>query len=673
MRHSLPDERMTGRSSRVGKGRKATRCRRPYIRCNSVCASSCQREASVGATMDLCNLYRLSVVEPNLPLIETFIKSTNCPIRQDLLQTAMLNYQSPLVDLLIKSVRISGADRWEFDVFSFKRQSSSELVCCLGVHLFEAHNLFHRLCLDRLSVMRALAAIESVYWQRNPYHTALHAADVTQATHCFISQPKLLRLLNAAEVFGSLLAALCHDADHPGTNQCHLERTGHHLVQLYNLTLAVMPWSATPGYGLLWLNTKNWHRSNKTQQHTKMTVRDCILQMVHATDMAHQGYFKSKFTKLVDAKLAQPSLPYSSSDRMLLLQISLKCADISNPCRPWDACRQWAHRICAEFFSQGDQERLRWSMTPTRGCDRDGSVIPAIQVAFIDNLIRPLFSKLHEFFQSDLTSVIMRNLDGNYKQWQDQLHAVAPPEVIRRPSSPFHNPVVPLVRVDKKPRKALKDRLITTKQTTVSKISKTQPHNVTFDLATNTAAGQDCTKTRELECVPKTKLQTFFITTHGIRRHSLPETQGAIKKTFNFALSKKQNLPSLNDTQTSGTFCCSTVKSGPPSSIHYLYVNRPTIKSLRTPSGNILQTLCEEIISHEPSSEKSRALCLDPFPLPDAWTVTTTTTGARGGGASADTTDCLGSSHVTGLAIQLSVTDFVSLAHRRSSVPLVDK
>ncbi|KAA3678042.1 high affinity cAMP-specific 3',5'-cyclic phosphodiesterase 7 [Paragonimus westermani] len=636
MRHSLPDERMTGRPSRVGKGRKATRRRRPHIRCNSVCAPSCQREASVGATMDLCNLYRLSVVEPNLPLIETFLKSPNCPIRQELLQTAVLNYQSPLVDLPTKSVRIYGADRWEFDVFSFKRQSSSELVCCLGVHLFEAHDLFHRLCLDRLSVMRALAAIESVYWKRNPYHTALHAVDVTQATHCFISQPKLLRLLNAAEVFGSLLAALCHDADHPGTNQCHLERTGHHLVQLYNGDSVLERHHARVGLTILHgsglakcLNSADW-----------MTVRDCILQMVHATDMAHQGYFKTKFTKLVDAKLAQPSLPYSSSDRMLLLQISLKCADISNPCRPWDACRQWAHRICAEFFSQGDQERLRWSMTPTRGCDRNGSVIPAIQVAFIDNLIRPLFSKLHEFFQTDLTNVIMHNLDENYKQWQDQLHTVVPPEVVKRSSSLYHSPVVSPARVDKKPRKALKDRLITTKQMTVSKIAKTQPHNVTFDLATNTAAGQDCTRTKELECVPKTKLQTFFITTRGIRRHSLPETQGAIKKTFNFALSKKQNLPNLNDTQSGGAFCCSTVKNGPPSSIHYLYINRPTIKSLRTPSGNILQTLCEEIISHEPSSEKSRALRLDPFPLPDAWTVTTTTAGVRGSGASTDATDC---------------------------------
>lgn len=42
-----------------------------------------------------------------------------------------------------------------------------------------------------------------------------------------------------------------------------------------------------------------------------------------------------------------------SDDRHFILQIALKCADISNPVRPWSTCKVWSHRVCDEFFQQG--------------------------------------------------------------------------------------------------------------------------------------------------------------------------------------------------------------------------------------------------------------------------------------------------------------------------------
>ncbi|XP_018645866.1 camp-specific 3,5-cyclic phosphodiesterase,putative [Schistosoma mansoni] len=78
-----------------------------------------------------------------------------------------------------------------------------------------------------------LDSIEAAYHNFNPYHTALHAADVLQAVHCFISRSQLLTILSPTEIFASLLAAALHDADHPGVNQSYLEKTGDFLVDLY--------------------------------------------------------------------------------------------------------------------------------------------------------------------------------------------------------------------------------------------------------------------------------------------------------------------------------------------------------------------------------------------------------------------------------------------------------
>ena len=36
-----------------------------------------------------------------------------------------------------------------------------------------------------------------------------------------------------------------------------------------------------------------------------------------------------------------------------MLQIALKCADISNPCRSWQLCARWSKRVTTEFFDQG--------------------------------------------------------------------------------------------------------------------------------------------------------------------------------------------------------------------------------------------------------------------------------------------------------------------------------
>ena len=39
-------------------------------------------------------------------------------------------------------------------------------------------------------------------------------------------------------------------------------------------------------------------------------------------------------------------------NRMIMKKILVKCADISNPCRPLPLCKVWAERIAEEYFAQ---------------------------------------------------------------------------------------------------------------------------------------------------------------------------------------------------------------------------------------------------------------------------------------------------------------------------------
>ena len=51
------------------------------------------------------------------------------------------------------------------------------------------------------------------------------------------------------------------------------------------------------------------------------------------------------------------SLQEDKAQKLLLLQTIIKCADISNPARPFPIAKYWAEIVQEEFFLQGAAER----------------------------------------------------------------------------------------------------------------------------------------------------------------------------------------------------------------------------------------------------------------------------------------------------------------------------
>lgn len=64
--------------------------------------------------------------------------------------------------------------------------------------------------------------------------------------------------------------------------------------------------------------------------------------------------------------------------RHFILQIALKCADISNPTRPWDISHKWSVKVCDEFFRQGEFER-KLNLPITSICDQQSTSVAKIQ------------------------------------------------------------------------------------------------------------------------------------------------------------------------------------------------------------------------------------------------------------------------------------------------------
>ena len=116
----------------------------------------------------------------------------------------------------------------------------------------------------------------------------------------------------------------------------------------------------------------------------------------------------SSYPSFSSSKVFNMKLPES---RLFILTIALKCADLGNPCRPWDLSKRWSEQICAEFYRQGDFERsLDLPVTPI--CNRYQASMAKIQTGQLQHHIPfsflsilslyLLFTRLPVFFSSSI-------------------------------------------------------------------------------------------------------------------------------------------------------------------------------------------------------------------------------------------------------------------------------
>lgn len=92
--------------------------------------------------------------------------------------------------------------------------------------------------------------------------------------------------------------------------------------------------------------------------------------------------------------------------QVLLMQMFLKSADISHPCRPQSDHLRWSGMILEEFFNQGDQEKNR-QLKCSANMDRDATDKVQAQLGFIEFLVQPLFllgaQIMHNIYSSSLS------------------------------------------------------------------------------------------------------------------------------------------------------------------------------------------------------------------------------------------------------------------------------
>jgi high affinity cGMP-specific 3',5'-cyclic phosphodiesterase 9 len=151
--------------------------------------------------------------------------------------------------------------------------------------------------------------------------------------------------LSPLENFSILVAALVHDISHPGLNNNFQVATSSPLALRYNDRSVLENHHCTTAFTVM-KKPENDFTCNLTSDQKK-EMRNIIVNSVLATDLAQHMEIMAKWNSVVDDFSAE-----HKEHRLLLLQVLLKTADISNPGKPFELAKTWAHIIQEEMFIQ---------------------------------------------------------------------------------------------------------------------------------------------------------------------------------------------------------------------------------------------------------------------------------------------------------------------------------
>ncbi|XP_047112368.1 cGMP-specific 3',5'-cyclic phosphodiesterase, partial [Schistocerca piceifrons] len=301
-----------------------------------------------------------------------------------------------------------------YNLYSFKFNDfdlTDEDTCRATVRMFLECNLVKQFHIPYDVLCRWILSVKKNY-RPVKYHNWRHALNVAQTMFAMLKTGKMERFMTDLEVLGLLVACLCHDLDHRGTNNAFQTKTESPLAILYS-TSTMEHHHFDQCVMILNSEGNNIFQSLSPEdyRYVMKTVENAII----STDLAMYFKKKNSFMELVE----NGEFDWQSEGKKeLLCGMMMTACDVSAIAKPWEVQHKVAKMVADEFFDQGDLEKLQLNQQPIAMMDRERKdELPQMQVGFIDVICLPLYKVLSETFPW-----IQPLYDGcleNRQHWQD--------------------------------------------------------------------------------------------------------------------------------------------------------------------------------------------------------------------------------------------------------------
>jgi GAF domain-containing protein len=245
-----------------------------------------------------------------------------------------------------------------------------------------------------------------------PYHNWIHAGDVTEFLSYELTTAQLTDVFSSLEIFGMLVAATAHDANHDGFNNIYNVKAETPLGILFKDQSVMETHHCTQLIEVLTKEDYNLLHALAPIENRKVWAQ--MIKLILATDMAHHFRLVKQLGEVLDGSGLDLRDP---EHRMLLMQMLLKVGDISNVSRPFDMADKWCDVLCEEFFRQGDSEKQQGIELTSPLNDRDNCNKPKSQIGFYNFICIPLYAVVARAFPE--LAVNLASVKSNLEKWKE--------------------------------------------------------------------------------------------------------------------------------------------------------------------------------------------------------------------------------------------------------------
>ncbi|XP_071567949.1 cGMP-specific 3',5'-cyclic phosphodiesterase isoform X1 [Temnothorax nylanderi] len=288
---------------------------------------------------------------------------------------------------------------------------TDEDTCRATIRMFKQCDLIQKFHIPYDVLCRWILSVKKNY-RPVKYHNWRHALNVAQTMFAMLKTGKMEQFMTDLEILGLLVACLCHDLDHRGTNNAFQTKTESPLAILYS-TSTMEHHHFDQCVMILNSDSNNIFQNLSMEDYRR--VMKVVESAILSTDLAMYFKKRNRFMEVID----EGEFDWQSEEKKeLLCGMMMTACDVSAIAKPWEVQHRVAKLVADEFFDQGDLERLQLNQQPVAMMDRERrDELPQMQVGFIDVICLPLYKVLSETFPWILP--LYEGTTENRKHWQD--------------------------------------------------------------------------------------------------------------------------------------------------------------------------------------------------------------------------------------------------------------
>ena len=255
--------------------------------------------------------------------------------------------------------------------------------------MFSELGMVSRWRIARDSLARFILLVRRGY-RSPPYHNWCHGFTVAHFVYLVLTNSSLLArgLLTHLEAFALMIAAMCHDLDHRGTNNSYQISSNSVLACLYSSEGSVMERHHF-AQSMCILNTEGCNILENLGKTDYTRCLDLIRDNILATDLAHHLRIIPEMEAMVKEGLSPSNLEH----HRLISCLLMTSADLGDQTKDWVNAKQCAKLVYTEFFTQGDLEKAMGNK-PVESMDREKAFVPSLQIQFTDHIVLPVYKIL---------------------------------------------------------------------------------------------------------------------------------------------------------------------------------------------------------------------------------------------------------------------------------------